>query len=99
MNDFDDKMLLHLESLCKIKLTDVEKKTIKNDILKILDFIEELNQVDTSKIKSSYTHLENQQISLREDIPNNNLDKNTLLKNAPEQIASMIKVPPILDQN
>jgi aspartyl-tRNA(Asn)/glutamyl-tRNA(Gln) amidotransferase subunit C len=97
MNDFDDKMLIDLESLCKIRLTEDEIKTIKSDIFRILEFIEELNQVDTSEIKSSYTHLENQQLYLREDIPINDLDKDVLLNNAPDQIASMIKVPTILE--
>ncbi|NGX56197.1 MAG: Aspartyl/glutamyl-tRNA(Asn/Gln) amidotransferase subunit C [Candidatus Anoxychlamydiales bacterium] len=99
MNNFDDDTLVDLERLCKIKLTKEEKVEIKNDIFRILNFIEELDQVDTSKIKSTYTLLENQQIILREDLPSNTLKREELLKNAPEVIAGMIKVPTIIDQN
>jgi aspartyl-tRNA(Asn)/glutamyl-tRNA(Gln) amidotransferase subunit C len=99
MSHFDSKSLSNLEDLCKIKLTDSEKEEFLKKLKKVLDFIEELKEVDTENVDAcSYVLMDMQSNVFREDVIDNSLNRNAFLANSPDHIAAMIKVPEIINQ-
>jgi aspartyl-tRNA(Asn)/glutamyl-tRNA(Gln) amidotransferase subunit C len=99
MSEFDSESLSNLENLCKIKLTGAEKVEFVKKLKKILSYVEQLNEVDTDNVNAcNYVLMDMQKNVFREDIDKNTLDRDTFLKNSPNHIAGMIKVPEILSQ-
>jgi len=99
MSKFDKKALENLQDLCKIKLKEKEIAKFAEDLKKIIDYVELLNEVDTKNIETcNYVLMDFQKNVFREDEVKNTLDKDRFLANAPDQIASMIKVPQILSK-
>lgn len=88
----------HIAKLARIELKEKEKEKFTNDLSSILDYVDKLNQVDTSNIESisQITGLEN---ILREDeVKKDKLavaDK--ILKEAPVKKDNYFKVPKILE--
>lgn len=96
MSEFRESELEKLSRLCHIELSPEEKKELASRLTKVLDYVTLLNEVDTSGVElSSYAH-ESTSILLREDAVGELLDRDTFLKNAPDHVAGMIKVPPVL---
>ena len=63
----DSKMLRKLESLSKLSFPD-DKKTIeffRNN----LEFLGKLDEVDTSGVEPMYSTMEDQELQMREDVP------------------------------
>lgn len=97
----------HIARLARIELTEQEKEKFTNELSSILDYVEKLNKVDTSKIKgiSQVTGLEN---IIREDtkykIPWPRQAKRggqdtryKLLKEAPKRKGDYVQVPKVLE--
>lgn len=99
MTYFDKNELEKLEKLCRIKLTEEEKKSFLTDLKKIIQYIEQLEEIDTSNvdpccnIQSSLKTL-----PLREDTPKSSLNLDEFLANAPDKIGTLIKVPSIMKE-
>lgn len=100
MTNFDKNEIKNLQNLCKIKLTQEECENFLKDLKQIIDYIETLNEVDTKNVKScSYILMDFQKNVFRKDEIKKSLDRENFLSNAPDQIASMIKVPEIFTKN
>lgn len=88
----------HIVKLARIELSEEEKGRFANDLSSILNYVDKLNQVDTSKVGpiKQITGLEN---IMREDEAKKN-DKATrekLLEEAPKRKGDYIQVPKILE--
>ncbi len=70
--------------------------SIAEQLSKILDYAQRLQEVDTSSIQPTSSVLPARSV-LREDIPHPGLALETLMQNAPNQEGGQFKVPPILD--
>lgn len=90
----------HIAKLARMELTEEEKEKFFKELSSILDYIEQLNKVDTSKVKglSQVTGLES---VMREDkaqkIENRKQKVEKLLKEAPRRKGDYFKVPKILE--
>ena len=49
-----DKEVKHIASLARIKITEKEEKGLKKDLSSILEYIDKLNEVDTTGIEPLY---------------------------------------------
>lgn len=49
-----DKKVKHIASLARIKINEKEEKGFKKDLSSILEYIDKLNEVDTTKVKPLY---------------------------------------------
>lgn len=49
-----DKEVRHIAGLARIKLTEKEEKYLKKDLSSILEYIDKLNEVDTSEVEPLY---------------------------------------------
>ena len=91
----DDKTARHLAELSNISLTDEELKRLKGDLEKIVQYIGELGELDTTGVEPTYqvTGLTN---VWREDVIKPQLPREELLKLAPERTTDAVKVPKVL---
>jgi len=88
----------HIAKLARIELTEKEKEKFSMELSSILDYIDKLNKVDTSKVKaiSQITGMEN--IYREDEIRAKDIDiKDKILKNAPSKKGDYFKVPKILE--
>jgi aspartyl-tRNA(Asn)/glutamyl-tRNA(Gln) amidotransferase subunit C len=90
----DDKLLTKLEKLSTIKVEDKEKMI--NDLNQIVEFVEILQDVDTSDVEATFNVL-NASTPVREDIPVDNDAIKTILKHAPKAEDNYFIVPKIIE--
>ena len=97
----DSKTIKHIASLARIKLTVKEEENNQKELSLILDYVKQLNKVETDKIEPLYqvTGLVN---SMREDKDdrigvNKGLNKK-LVEQAPEQENGFIRVKAVLNK-
>lgn len=91
-NGIDDELIKYLEELSRLTLTEDEEKKAKEDLTKILDYIDTLNQLDTDNVEPMshpfpYTN------NFREDECKPSEERELILKNAPQQKDGCFKVP------
>ncbi len=96
MSNFTEEQVKELSKLARIDLTEEETHEIAHDLKMVLDYGELLHEVDVSNL-SPRSHLEPQGLAtLREDFPQEQIEREAFLSNAPEQVGGMIRVPPII---
>jgi len=86
----------HLAALSNLQLTDDEIGSLQVDLVNILAYIDQLNELDTSGVEPTYqvTGLEN---VWRDDVVRiGDVDRETLLGLAPETSNNSVKVPQVL---
>lgn len=91
-NKISDETIEYVGILAKLDLSDEEKEEAKKDMGRMLDYIDMLNELDTSGVEPmSHVFAENN--VFREDVVTNGDDRENILKNAPEQKDGAFKVP------
>lgn len=88
----DDNLIKYLEELSRLTLTSDEEAKAKEDLTKILGYIDTLNELDTDNVEAMshpfpYTN------NFREDKVMPSTDRELILKNAPQQKDGCFKVP------
>lgn len=91
----DLDLILRLENLCKLNLTDDERKIISSDLEEILDMVSKLDEVDLSDVKP-LRHMSEVANRLRDDEVKPSLPREDALKNAPSSEKGYFKVPKVL---
>lgn len=91
-----DETIDYVGILAKLDLSGDEKEQAKKDMEKMLGFIEQLNEVDTTGVEpmSHVLPIEN---VFREDVVTNGDGSADTLKNAPGEKDGMIIVPKTFD--
>lgn len=90
------KEIHKIAKLAKIDIKDGELDAYSDQISKILDYISELNEVDTSKVEEFSGDILNNQQNLREDVIGKSLDREEIIKLAPESDGVYFKVPKVI---
>lgn len=97
MSEFSKKELQQLEKLSRIALTHEEEVKLVENLKKIIDHAEKLQEVDTEGVAScNYVLQDLQNSPLREDEPGPTLCREIFLSNAPDHVGGMIRVPPVI---
>lgn len=91
------QVLKKLASLSKINFSSEEEGKILEDFNKLVQFINTLDEVDTTGVEP-LTHIHENSNILREDKVDNMLSKSEMLNNAPKSNSDYIKVPKVLDK-
>lgn len=93
----NDELLRNLEKLSHLHIDETKKEEVKEQLSNILNYIENLNDLDTSSLDKNFSTLEGG-TPLREDIPreDNNISKD-ILENAPEHADNFFIVPAIIE--
>lgn len=97
MTKISKKEVEHIAKLARIDLSEKEKVKFEKELSSILEFVSELQKVDTKDVKplSQVTALEN---VLREDEIKNQPNRDELLKNVPSQQDGFIKVKKVFEE-
>jgi aspartyl-tRNA(Asn)/glutamyl-tRNA(Gln) amidotransferase subunit C len=87
----------HVASLARLEFSDEEKQTLMNQLNKILEYMEKLNEVDTSNVDplAQVVPLTN---VFREDLVKPSQPVSEVLKNAPSKTDKFFKVPKVIEQ-
>ena len=88
----DDALIKYLEELSRLRLTPEEEDRAKEELTKILMYIEMLNELDTDNV-DAMSHPFPYTNNFRDDERKESTDRELILKNAPQQKDGCFKVP------
>ncbi len=87
-----DELVSYLEELGRIKLSEEAEKKAKEDLQKILTYIDTLNELDTEGVEP-LSHSFPIKNVMREDEIQPSVDRNVILENAPRKKDGCFMVP------
>jgi aspartyl-tRNA(Asn)/glutamyl-tRNA(Gln) amidotransferase subunit C len=90
-----DAMIEKLAHLARLKFNDAEKEEIKNDLQRMIVFVEKLNELDLEGVEP-LMHMSNEVNVLREDEIKGSVSREEALKNAPLHDEQFFKVPKVI---
>lgn len=91
-NIISDETIEYVGILAKLELSEEEKENAKKDMGEMLDYIDKLNELDTTGVEPM-SHVFPVNNVFREDVVENGDDRENMLKNAPEVKDGSYKVP------
>ena len=93
--EVNDAMVDKLAHLSRLQFSDKEKAEIKNDLQRMIEFVEKLNELDLEAV-SPMLFVSDEVNVLREDEIKGSITPEQALKNAPLHDEKFIKVPKVL---
>jgi aspartyl-tRNA(Asn)/glutamyl-tRNA(Gln) amidotransferase subunit C len=91
-NIISDETIEYVGILAKLELSQEEKEQAKKDMGSMLDYIDKLNQLDTTNIEPM-SHVFPVDNVFREDVVLNGDDRDKIIANAPAKKDGCFKVP------
>ncbi|MCU0375578.1 MAG: Asp-tRNA(Asn)/Glu-tRNA(Gln) amidotransferase subunit GatC [Chitinophagaceae bacterium] len=91
----DSSLVAHLANLSRLYFTEEEMVTMQRDLVKMTDFVEKLNELDTKGVEP-LRHMSEVENVYRNDEVKAILSQQEALANAPESGASFFSVPKVL---
>ena len=91
----DLKDVEHIAKLARLTLTESEKAQYAKQLSSIMDYIKQLEEVNTDGVEPMLTPSPIEGV-LRPDKVAQNMDIEEKLKNAPEKSGHLVKVPPVV---
>ena len=95
-NIISDETTEYVGILAKLELSEEEKEQAKKDMANMLDYIDTLNELDTSGVEPM-SHVFPVNNVFREDVVTNEDDREEILANAPEAKDGAFVVPKTFD--
>ena len=95
-NIISDETIEYVGILAKLELSMEEKEAAKKDMGRMLDYIDMLNELDTSGVEPM-SHVFPVDNVFREDVVTGTDEREKILANAPEQKDGAFKVPKTVD--
>ncbi len=96
------EVVQRVAELAHLELTPEETGSMLHDLNAILDYVAELNQLDTSGVAplEQVSELGDAALagSLRRDLPRPSLDRSTIMAEAPESDQAFFKVPKVIER-
>ena len=93
--EVNDALIEKLAHLSRLEFNSKEKNEIKNDLQKMIAFVEKLNELDISGVEP-LLHMTDEVNVLREDEVKGSIGRDEALKNAPEHDGRFFKVPKVI---
>jgi aspartyl-tRNA(Asn)/glutamyl-tRNA(Gln) amidotransferase subunit C len=87
----------HVANLARLEFSDEEKKTLMNQLNKILEYMEKLNELDTSNVEPLAQVIPLSNV-FREDAVKPSSPVTEVLRNAPAKTDKFFKVPKVIEQ-
>ena len=94
--EFDKNSTLKLAKLARLSLNDKQLDSLEKDLTSIVSFIDQLKEINTDKIDPTSNSL-NQDLILRDDIAENKLSHEDLLRNVPDSELGFFVVPKVIE--
>ena len=86
----------HIANLARLKFTDEEISKYTKDLASIVEFADELNEVDVKDVMPT-AHILDIRNVFRKDEVHSSYDREKLLQNAPSKAAGCISVPQVVE--
>jgi aspartyl-tRNA(Asn)/glutamyl-tRNA(Gln) amidotransferase subunit C len=93
--EVNDALVSKLSHLAKLDFNTAEKEEIKNDLQRMISFVEKLNELDTTGVEP-LLHMSDEVNILREDEVKGSITRKEALKNAPQHDEQFFKVPKVI---
>jgi aspartyl-tRNA(Asn)/glutamyl-tRNA(Gln) amidotransferase subunit C len=105
-----EKDVLYVAELAHLELTAGERARMDKDLNSILDYVDRLNELDTSNVEpmaqisdrfgidESKTGAARFAYAMREDNPGPSLPREVVMENAPETDGAFFKVPKVIER-
>jgi aspartyl-tRNA(Asn)/glutamyl-tRNA(Gln) amidotransferase subunit C len=91
----DDALIDKLSRLAMLRFNEEEKKEIRADLEKMIGFVDQLKELDTTGVQP-LLHISANINVLRDDVTGNMLSREEALKNAPHHDGVYFKVPKVI---
>ena len=92
----DKNTINKIARLSRIKLEDKESEDYIKDLNSILDWVEQLNEVNTDNVEP-LSNISSSELTKREDIPNDVNSSEEILQNAPDKLERFFAVPKVVE--
>ena len=92
-----DEIVDHIAHLARLKCEGDKKVAIKEDMERIISFMDVLSELPTDNVEPLIFMNEEVNV-LREDIPVVSLTQKEALKNAPKKDSDYFRIPKVLDK-
>ncbi len=93
----DESTVRHVATLARLDISDDEVALYAEQLSKILHYVEQLNELDTSGVEPTAHPLPVTSV-LRDDTVRDSFEPDRALANAPQRKDSFFRVPKVLDQ-
>jgi aspartyl-tRNA(Asn)/glutamyl-tRNA(Gln) amidotransferase subunit C len=91
----NDALIEKLAHLSRLEFADEEKEVIKNDLEKMIGFIDKLNELDTTGV-APLLHMSDNVNILRSDTVKGEVSRKDVFRNAPVHDEEFFKVPKVI---
>ncbi len=85
----------HIAKLARLEFTEEEEEVLADDMSRILDYMDMLNELDTSKVEPM-THVLDLAHVVRTDSVEKRISQEDALKNAPDTDGEYFRVPKVI---
>jgi aspartyl-tRNA(Asn)/glutamyl-tRNA(Gln) amidotransferase subunit C len=93
--EVNDELVEKLARLARLRFDDVEKEEIKNDLQRMIAFVEKLNELDLEGVQP-LMHMTDEVNVLRDDEVTGSITREEALRNAPAHDEQFFKVPKVI---
>jgi len=93
--EVNDALVDKLANLSRLQFNASEKEGIKADLQRMIQFVEKLNELDTTGV-APLLHMSEQVNVLRADVVQGSIARNEALKNGPVHDEEFFKVPKVI---
>lgn len=93
--EVNDALVEKLANLARLKFNETEKQEIKNDLQRMIVFVEKLNELDLENVEPML-HMSEEVNVLRDDEVKGSVSRDEALKNAPSHDSAFFKVPKVI---
>ncbi|MBP6478106.1 MAG: Asp-tRNA(Asn)/Glu-tRNA(Gln) amidotransferase subunit GatC [Chitinophagaceae bacterium] len=93
--EVNDAMVEKLAHLSRLQFNEKEKAEIKNDLQRMIAFVEKLNELDLDNVEP-LLHMSDEVNVLRDDVVKGSVSRAEALKNAPLHDEQFFKVPKVI---
>ena len=87
----------HIAKLAKLEFTDAEKEKFTHQMNQILEYVEQMNKLDTSHVEP-LSHVIELSNVFRADEVKQGVSTEEALKNAPSKTEEFFKVPKVINE-
>jgi aspartyl-tRNA(Asn)/glutamyl-tRNA(Gln) amidotransferase subunit C len=93
--EVNDDLIEKLARLSRLRFNDTEKVEIRNDLQRMIGFVEKLNELNLEGVEP-LLHMSEEVNILREDKVEGSISREDALKNAPYHDEQFFKVPKVI---
>ena len=92
------EMIEHLEDLARIELSAEERKLLAEQLGRIVEYCEQVQALDTDNVEPTSAVVYERESKLRADVVKPGLDRDVVLKQAPDAKDGFFRVPKIIER-